>query len=478
MRNIYTNLLLLCGVAILVIGCQQKTDKIIDVPSQGISFSSSIVTKATDTAFESGDEIGVSAFSDAALTQIYADNVAYKFGSEGLFVASGNDVVAYPEDGASLAFRAIYPFTDGSYSDEFTFSVLADQSDYDSYTLSDLMTATTEATTEEVPALTFSHSLSRVVVQIASDVSMDGAVVKFLNVLKDASVDLTEGTFEGVGETGSVALYDNGDYSHKAILAPQSFEEGAEFVSVEFRGETYIATLETDAAILSGKQYFFPMELDLEAGVLTYSSDIIPWGYDDMYDDEDDVPTNSSITTTLADIPTDGSLGSGTWVITDSYASSDDFDGLRTAIYNAGGPVSLVFSKLKTLPDGLNSYYSGGSSQLDNLVSVTSSSIQAVLSYALSSCYNLSAIALPNATDIEEYAFYNLPNLKNLAICRWSSSASVSDNMFGDNYENYPALTVGKDEVTGGVSHLETLNYSWKPTSTSKEIKFKYIVNL
>ncbi len=462
----------------LVIACQQKTDKIIDVPSQGITFSSSIVTKATDLSFESGDEIGVSAFSDAALTQIYADNVAYEFGSEGLFVASGDDVIDYPADGSSLVFRAVYPLLSDAYSDEFTFSVLADQSQYDNYTLSDLMTATTDATIEDVPELVFSHNLSRVVVQIASDVSMDGAVVKFLNVLTDASVNLAESTFEGVGETGTVTLYDNGDYSHRAILAPQSFEEGAEFVSVEFRGETYIATLDADAVIKSGKQYFFPMELDLEAGVLTYSSDITPWGFDDMYDDEDDVPTNSSITITLADIPTDGSLGSGTWIITDSDATSGDFDDLRTAIYNAGGPVSLVFSKLKTLPDGLNNYQSSGYSQLDNLVSVTSNSIQTVLSLALSSCYNLSAIALPNATDIEESAFHNLPNLKNLAISRWSSSASVSDKMFGDNYENYPTLTVGMDAVTGGVSHLETLNYSWKPTPTSNEIKFRYIVNL
>lgn len=283
MKNLFTKSIFTIALSALALSCQEASvEQPIIVPSEGISFSSSIGTKATDTEFESGDEIGVTAFSDVALTQVYADNVAYQLGAAGLFQASG-EAISYPSDGSSLIFRAIYPLQGESYSDEFTFSVEADQSDYDNYTLSDLMTATTEATVEEVPELIFSHRLSRVVVQVTSDAILDGAVVKFLNVLTDASVNLSEDTYEGVGETGEVTLYDNGDYSYKAILAPQSFKEGIEFVSVEYQGVTYTTALEGDALIQSGKQYFFGLELDVDSGALTFTTDINPWEDDDFY---------------------------------------------------------------------------------------------------------------------------------------------------------------------------------------------------
>ncbi len=282
MKKNFSTALLFGAIALFSFSCQEKEIVVTPETANEISFTSSISTtsKATDTAFEDGDQIGVTAFTASDYASVYADNVTYTF-SKATEVFLSESPISYPENLEGLAFRAVYPALSGTYADEFSFSVLADQTTAENYTLSDLMIASLPLTSSLNPELSFSHTLSRIIVSVTSDVDLTGAVVKFTNVLGEVNVNLTEDTFEGTGSTGEIILASNGENTYKGILAPQFITMDTPFISIEVAGKVYTAILEADATLRSGKQYVY--ELILEDGGLTFDSQINPWTDDEFY---------------------------------------------------------------------------------------------------------------------------------------------------------------------------------------------------
>lgn len=281
-KNLLLSSLIFGAAAVLSYSCQDAKIEV-PTPTDGISFKSSIQTgsKATDVAFEVGDEIGVTAFDDADFLNIYADNVAYTYDATGSFTST--TPISYP-DGGSLAFVAFYPTLEDGYSEEFEFEVNADQSNYENYTNSDLMVAQVDPTTELVPELVFSHKLSRINLTINTEADLTNAVVKFLNVKTGVSVYLNDNWYEGTGATNSITLLAHGDDTFKAILAPQEIAKGTDFVSVELDGKEYITAIEGNATLKSGKQYSYALDLDVENNSLTFDPKINPWEDGELYE--------------------------------------------------------------------------------------------------------------------------------------------------------------------------------------------------
>lgn len=282
MKKNFSTALLFGAIALFSFSCQEKEIVVTPETANEISFTSTISTtsKATDTAFEDGDQIGVTAFTASDYASVYADNVTYTF-SKASEVFLSESPISYPETMEGLAFRAVYPALTGGYADEFSFSVLADQTTAENYTLSDLMTASLSLTSSLNPELSFSHSLSRIIVNVEADIDLTGAVVSFINVQSEVSVNLTEDTFEGTGSATQIILADNGEDSFKGILAPQYITMETPFVSLEVGGTAYTATLEADATLRSGKQYFY--ELIIEKGAVSFTPVINPWEDDEFY---------------------------------------------------------------------------------------------------------------------------------------------------------------------------------------------------
>lgn len=111
------------------------------------------------------------------LTSNHADNVKYSY-SGGSFKGAST-VIKQITFQRLMFYKAIYPYT-SSARNEFTFSVKTNQSYGDYYTLSDLMTADTEATTEVTPHLVFSHKLSNIIINLKYEEKPGGSEQMFL----------------------------------------------------------------------------------------------------------------------------------------------------------------------------------------------------------------------------------------------------------------------------------------------------------
>ncbi len=265
--------LLTLGIVALLSSCSKET---VSPSTEGLAtsytFTSAInmATRATDAGFESGDQIGVSAYTDAGLTSQAASNVLYSY--DGTKFVS--DTPIEYSAASDLAFRAVYPY-DGSLSDSFTFDIAKDQTSYADYTTSDLMVSQTTLTDESEPELTFNHMLSSIVVSVSSNTTIYSSSVA-INSMLSVSCDLNASTFVGTGATSTIVAYGDAT-SSMAIVAPQSVAAGTEFIVVTINDVDYSVVLNEDITLLSGKQYTYTGVITA-TGELEFTSEINAWG--------------------------------------------------------------------------------------------------------------------------------------------------------------------------------------------------------
>lgn len=243
-----------------------------------VRFSSNInpMSKATDTGFESNDEIGVFAFRDANgfSDNGYAKNIKY-INNGSLFTSSNG--ITYPSETEGLAFYAIYPYN-ASAASQFSFSVNADQSIGKNYTQSDLMTASTLVTTEDVPNLKFDHRLSNIIVNLEFNKVPSGSIDLNFQAQRNASINLKTNSYGATGSVSSIKAAPNGTNSFKVILPPQTISEGDKFVNFEVNGVTYTWTLNRDLVFKSGIQYSYNLTIDVDTKTISFTGSINPWG--------------------------------------------------------------------------------------------------------------------------------------------------------------------------------------------------------
>ena len=147
----------LCFAAVAT-SCRQEIDtptpegKKISVSAQMYNF-----TRATDTAFEEGDKVGLHIVTP---TTTWLDNALYTYTAGKLVGEQTN--LWYTDEEVVSDVVAYYPYNAaGGYNAAgYTFTVNADQSTKSAYTASDLMVAaTTSAPTEAAVELPFRHAL-------------------------------------------------------------------------------------------------------------------------------------------------------------------------------------------------------------------------------------------------------------------------------------------------------------------------------
>jgi len=287
------SLILLSFLAPLFCACEEKiTPDVVSNP-KAVTFLSDIIggTKATDYGFEAADNISVFAVKKSATNTNgtlgnsgtnYADNVKYSY-SGGSFIAPTNPIY-YPDDEMPLFFTAIYPYQ-SSVGPEFSFSVSKDQTG-NNYTLSDLMTATTGATTDETPELKFSHRLSSVIINVSYSKKPAGTIsAEFSNVIVKASADLNKRSFKASGSTKTTVVpADNGTDSYKVILPPQTISKGTQFFIINVDGTKLVWTPNEDIILRSGSQIEFNLTVNLK-NEITFKALINPWNSSEDIED-------------------------------------------------------------------------------------------------------------------------------------------------------------------------------------------------
>ena len=211
--------------------------------------ASGYVTKATDSALEDGDRLGI-----FALDPIDAVNVAGT-------VKGGKVTTAVPvkwelNQKQATRFAAYMPYLDNLGGMDVVFNVKADQSTYAAYSASDLRYAVADALPGSEVALKFQHALSKlVVVMETQDVEVQSVTTG--EVVTGLTLNMVDGNVEATTLRGSVtmgpAVQANGSVGHVAILVPQ---KDVFPLTVTLKGGSVIeATMPTTVTLQPGIAY-------------------------------------------------------------------------------------------------------------------------------------------------------------------------------------------------------------------------------
>lgn len=213
------------------------------VPEKGeiqLQFIHPNTTRATETAFENSDEIGVYVTAADEVLQIGGNEVNNEqFTYNGTSWTSKRHV--YWNNGQHDIY-AYYPYTKTVNDvEDFTFELQADQNTADGFTKSDFLWAGKKGVTASATAvpMTFAHKMSCIVVQLqkgeyyTGDISSDTEVFIHSTVTK-ASIDLSTGDVgkDDYAGTSSVKALQKSATEYTAIVVPQNITTRRPLVEV------------------------------------------------------------------------------------------------------------------------------------------------------------------------------------------------------------------------------------------------------
>ena len=240
----------MCAAALLA-GCSKQA-----VPAGDMNemhFIPSLpATKATDTAFESGDSFG-----------IYA--VEYEGGVPAPLQVSGNwannsmctleggswtvDPKIWWKDDTSFDILAYYPYDENIISvDNYMFEVQPDQR-AEGFTLSDLMWAKAKGTERSGGdiVLNFRHKLSRLDINFIKGEDYEGdlpeeAEVRVMNTIGSALLDIERGEIEKnpYGKAATILAKQLGTGKYSAIVVPQKLMNQVPLVEILVNDVSYL----------------------------------------------------------------------------------------------------------------------------------------------------------------------------------------------------------------------------------------------
>lgn len=227
-----------------------------DAQGKKITLSSTMdnFTRATDTAFEEGDQIGLHIVIPNKGT--FLNNAHFTY-TEGALVGE-KDYYWYMDEGTESDVLAYYPYNAaGTYrAGGYTFTVNADQSKAGNFTASDLMVAaTTSKPTAEAVELPFRHALSKVVIKIDNQLEEAIDNVWFSEVYGTVTVNLKSGESVVSGTKGTIKTAKVTSAEEQAwalILAPQENVSPKLIVTTE-SGKQYTYQLSGEVTFTSGK---------------------------------------------------------------------------------------------------------------------------------------------------------------------------------------------------------------------------------
>lgn len=233
--------------------------------TQGIVFSSSISSRATDTSFEGNDEIGIS------MTPGNATNVLYST-EDGISFSSTNPIT-YGMAGnvETVDFTAVYPYREGSISNgAYSFTLSKDAAT--PLTDNDVMLATTPSTTVGTKdvGLNFKHKLVKIVVQLsdANGQAITDAQLKINNQQLAGSLNLSDATVTSTDAADDeMPFAANADISgqYQTIVMPSAPVQGR-YIEVSHAGKTYTLPVDNQEFI-SGKKLTFTATLNADGTV-------------------------------------------------------------------------------------------------------------------------------------------------------------------------------------------------------------------
>lgn len=262
---------------------------------------STSITRVTETAFESGDAIGlyvVNRNDDGSHNALkpsgnYVDNMRYTYSYN---TWTPDETVYWKDDKTCADFYLYYPYQAGHVNENpMVFKVEADQSNVNSYKKSDVIVGSTMnvAPSQTTVYIASKHVMSRVVIALKpgegfTDASLAASDVKVtLNVpAVSANIDLAKGKVEPIMNHDGESLtmtpmtpYKDGNV-YRAIVVPQQVAQ-TNLIKVNVDGSDFLFSKAFNFE--SGKSYTFNVTLakkssGLNATITGWDSDGVDYG--------------------------------------------------------------------------------------------------------------------------------------------------------------------------------------------------------
>ena len=263
MKKLFT----LVALATALVSCDNITIEVLHPEEQKIPISiSTTLTRATDSAFEAGDKVGIFVVNEPnalAVSGNHVDNMGFTYSTKWT-----PDAPIYWLDQTTKAdFYCYYPYAEGVNTAAYAFATKADQSTLANYKASEFLWGKVEAVTptEEAVDITVNHSFSNALVILKpgdgfteEKLAAAEKSVKICGVKPGATIDLATGVATATGNKTNVTPYlENGQY--RALIVPQTTEEGA-LIVVTVDGVDY--TLTRSMTFKANKQHKFTVTLN------------------------------------------------------------------------------------------------------------------------------------------------------------------------------------------------------------------------
>ena len=287
MKKIFT---LMAAVAAMI-SCSNNVENVPTTPETNllpINISTTL-TRATDSAFEAGDKVGIFVVNEPnalAASGNHVDNMGFTYSTKWT-----PDAPIYWLDQTTKAdFYCYYPYAETANTTAHTFATKADQSTLANYKASEFLWGKVAgvAPTEEAVNITTNHTFSNALVILKpgdgfTEAKLAAATksVKICGVKTNATINLATGTATATGNATEVTPYlENGQY--RALIVPQTTAEGA-LIVVTVDGVDY--TLSRSMTFKANKQHKFTVTLNkvsngVNVGIGGWESDEEDYGGD------------------------------------------------------------------------------------------------------------------------------------------------------------------------------------------------------
>lgn len=271
------------AAAMLATACSEEDDLRQGIAGEGITFTSSVMSRATDTSFDPRDAIGISMYADEALTS--AVNVQYVT-EDGSAFTSQNPVTWGMAGGAATAdFVGVYPYKADAVANGIYKITLSTEKGA-SLSKNDVMYAkNTSGVGEKNVSLNFSHKLVKVVMQIYDEDGngISGAQVKINNQQTTGTLNLADGTVATTGAADQELQFASNSSitgQYQTIVMPSEAMQGR-IITITYNGNDYPCPV--DAYVFEiGKRIAFSATINSNGAVspgqpTQVSADVTDW---------------------------------------------------------------------------------------------------------------------------------------------------------------------------------------------------------
>lgn len=207
------------------------------------------LTRATTTAFEAGDRVGLFVCHNDLPLEVsgnYVTNAGLTFDGS----RWNTETPVYWNNG-TYDIYAYYPYTASVASvDDLPFGVSTDQNAPGGYEASDFLWATQAdaRASNEAVQLQFSHRMSRLLIKLVKGEDYEGdelpadAEVYVHNTVPTATIDLSVGmvTRDTYGTSQTIRAKSLGGHQYAAIIVPQRLDNRQPLVEVVMEGVSYL----------------------------------------------------------------------------------------------------------------------------------------------------------------------------------------------------------------------------------------------